>query len=138
MRRLGIADLGSNTARLVAFAYQPGEWFRITDGIRETVRLGSGLVRRGRLTEDAIDRAVAALELFEDYARAADVETVEVLGTSALRDAANREDFLAAIRDIDLPIRVLSGEEEAELGVMAVANGFAPGDERSWNHHQSF
>ncbi len=125
MPSLGIADLGSNTARLVVFAYEPGQWFRITDGIREAVRLGEGLAASARLTRRALARAVAAVELFSDYARATGLDRLEILGTSALRDAENRADFLAAVAPLGHPVRVLSGEEEAALGVTAVANGFA-------------
>ena len=39
IQRLGIADLGSNTARLIVFSYEAGEWYRIIDGIREPIRL---------------------------------------------------------------------------------------------------
>ncbi len=125
MPTLGIADLGSNTARLVVFAYEPGRWFRITDGIREAVRLGAGLGASRRLTRRALERALAAVDLFSDYARAAELDRLELLGTSALRDAENRDQFLAAVARRGHRVRVLSGEQEAALGVLAVANGFA-------------
>jgi exopolyphosphatase/guanosine-5'-triphosphate,3'-diphosphate pyrophosphatase len=125
MRTLGVADLGSNTARLVVFAYEPGRWFRITDGVREAVRLGAGLAASGRLTRGALTRALAAVELFSDYAGATGLDRLELLGTSALRDAENRDDFVAAVARLGHEVRVLSGEEEAALGVLAVANGFA-------------
>lgn len=124
MRRLGIADLGSNTARLIVFSYEPGRWFRITDGIREPIRLGEGLARSPRLTGGAVDRAVAAIELFVDYARTTELDELELVGTSAIRDADNRAELLERIAPLGHEIRVLSGEEEAALGVAAVANGF--------------
>ncbi len=125
MRTLGVADLGSNTARLVVFAYEPGQWFRITDGIREAVRLGEGLAASRRLTRGALRRALAAVDLFSDYARAAELDRLELLGTSALRDAENRDQFVGAVERRGHKVRVLSGEQEAALGVLAVANGFA-------------
>lgn len=67
MPRLGIVDLGSNTARLVVFAFDPGRWFRLVDQIREPVRLGEGFGNNGRLTEAAQLRARAALELFSEF-----------------------------------------------------------------------
>ena len=124
MHRLGIADLGSNTARLIVFSYDPGRWFRIIDGIREPIRLGEGLAESPRLTAGAIDRAVAAIELFADYARITELDRLELLGTSAIRDATNRDELLERIAPLGHRIRVLSGEEEAALGVAAVANGF--------------
>lgn len=122
--RLGIADLGSNTARLVVFTYEPGRWFQITDGIREPIRLGEGLWKTGRLSQATIDRAIAALDLFFDYARAAQLDRLEILGTSAIREAANSELLLERVEQLGFRIDIISGEEEAALAVGAVANGF--------------
>ncbi len=124
VRRVGIADLGSNTARLVAFEFEPEIWFRMVGTIREPVRLGEGMARDGRLTRAAVERAMAAVELFEDYAGAVDLDEIEILATSAVRDAANRDEVLGPIRDHGYAVRVLAGEEEAELGVLAAANSF--------------
>ncbi|TNF78067.1 MAG: Ppx/GppA family phosphatase [Acidobacteria bacterium] len=124
MPRLGIVDLGSNTARLVVFSYEPGEWFRLVHQIREPVRLGEGLGRDGKITAAAMRRAELALTLFAQYASSTGLESLEILGTSALRDAANREELLETLRDLGFEITVLSGEQEARLGVLAVANGF--------------
>lgn len=128
MRRVGIADLGSNTARLVVFELEPGEWFRMVDAVREPVRLGEGLARQGRLTPAAVARALAAVELFEDYGRAVGLDELEILATSAVRDAANSDEVLGPIRRQGYSVRVLAGEEEAELGVRAVANSFRQSD----------
>lgn len=122
--RLGIADLGSNTARLVVFTYEPGRWFQITDGIREPIRLGTGLWSSGRLSGAAIDRATAALELFADYAQAVSLDRLEILGTSAIREAANSDQLLRRVEPRGHRLDAISGEEEAALSVRAVANGF--------------
>lgn len=123
VNRLGIVDLGSNTARLVVFAYEKGQWLRLIDQLREPIRLGEGLSRDGALTEEAQRRAETSLALFARYAASSGLPDLEVLGTSALRDATNREDFLERIRPLGLNVTVLSGEEEAWLGVLAAANG---------------
>ena len=128
MQRLGIVDLGSNTARLVVFIFEQGQWFRLEDQIREPVRLGEGLGRKGDLTQAAQDRAVKALELFSDCARSTEVSRLDILATSALRDARNAQEFLDRTQPMGLSVSVLSGREEAELGVLAVANSFEFGD----------
>ena len=124
MQRRGIVDLGSNTARLVDYQLEPGEWYRLAHQIRQPVRLGEGLGRDGLISEGAMRRAEKALELFAQYAESTGLGRLEILGTSALRDAANRDEFLSRISDLGLQIDVLSGEDEARLGVLAVANGF--------------
>ncbi len=124
MQRCGIVDLGSNTARLVDYLLEPGEWYRLAHQIRQPVRLGEGLGRDGQISAGAMRRAEKALELFARYATSTGLGRLEVLGTSALRDAANHDDFLDRVSHLGLDIEVLSGEEEARLGVLAVANGF--------------
>ncbi|MCB1055947.1 MAG: Ppx/GppA family phosphatase [Acidobacteria bacterium] len=127
-RRIGIVDLGSNTARLVVFACEPGLWYSIEDQIREVVRLAEGFGTSSHLTDSSIDRAVTALKLICDFAGAADLDRLQVIGTSALREADNRGRFLADIAALDLDLWVLSGTEEAQLGVDAVANSLAFND----------
>ncbi len=124
MNRLGIVDLGSNTARLVVFAYEKGKWLRLTDQLRQPSRLGEGLGRDGKLSEEAQRRAETSLALFAQYAASTGLPELEVLGTSALRDAGNQDEFLTRIRPLGLRVTVLSGEEEARLGVLAASNGF--------------
>ncbi|MGB5341080.1 MAG: Ppx/GppA family phosphatase, partial [Thermoanaerobaculia bacterium] len=124
MQRRGIVDLGSNTARLVDFLLEPGEWYRLAHQIRQPVRLGQGLGKDGLISENAMQRAEMALELFAQYATSTGLGRLEVLGTSALRDASNSDEFIRRVAHLGLDIRVLSGEEEARLGVLAVANGF--------------
>lgn len=128
MQRLGIVDLGSNTARLVVFGYEPGEWYRLIDEIREPVRLGEGMGRGNLLTPAAIERASAALRLYAHFARATSLAPPRVIATSALRDAANADLFFDRVRDLELEVDVLTGTEEAALGVRAVASSFALAD----------
>lgn len=124
MQRLGIVDLGSGTARLVVYAYEPGRHFRLIDEIRESVRLGEGLAIQGRLSEKGMRRALSALKLYADFAQAADLDGLRVIATSASRDAENGLEFLREVRKLGLEVQVLSGEEEARYGVLAVANSF--------------
>lgn len=145
MDRLGIVDLGSNTARLVVFGYKPGTWYRLLGQIREPIRLGEGMGLAGQgasrsgksstsaasgpgLTAPAIDRAVAALRLFADYQASTGLDDLSVFATSAVREAANRARFLRRLRPLDLDFEILSGEQEALLSVQAVANGFTMTD----------
>ncbi len=123
-RRVGIVDLGSSSARLVVYAYEPGRWFQIVDQIKEPIRLGSGLAE-GRLDPVGLERAREALVLFADYAEATGLGSLEVLATSAVRDADDDGVVKREARRLGLDLRVLSGPEEARLGALAVANSFA-------------
>jgi exopolyphosphatase / guanosine-5'-triphosphate,3'-diphosphate pyrophosphatase len=122
--RLAVIDLGSNSFRLVVFAAAEG-WWKRTDEIYEPVRIGEGLAASGRLGKRPIERALATLDVFAHFCRAAGLEngSVDAVATSAIRDAENAADFLAAARArTELPIRVLSRDEEARYGYLAAVN----------------
>lgn len=122
--RLAVIDLGSNSFRLVVFMAWGG-WWRRTDEIYEPVRIGEGLAASGRLGEEPIRRALATLDVFDHFCRAADLSghSVDALATSAIRDAENAAGFLTLARErTSLPIRVLSREQEARYGYLAAVN----------------
>ena len=124
MKRIGIVDMGSGTARLVVYDFEAGQWFRLTDEIRESVRLGEGFAATGKLTKAATTRALDAIKLYADYAVATNLGKLTVIATSAVREAANSEDFLSQLKGFNLDFRILSGEQEAQYGALAVANSF--------------
>jgi exopolyphosphatase/guanosine-5'-triphosphate,3'-diphosphate pyrophosphatase len=122
--RLAVIDLGSNSFRLVVFSAADGWWQR-TDEIYEPVRIGEGMGATGRLGDEPMRRALATLDVFAHFCQAAGLEgrAVDAVATSAIRDAENREDFLALARErSNLAIRVLSREEEARYGYLAAVN----------------
>ncbi len=120
-RSLAVLDLGSGTFRLVVYAYQPGRSFHLAEELREAVALGEGLYA-GRIALEALERGRKALKAFADFLRAAPVDEVLTLATSAVRDAENGAAILQEAEALGLKPRVLSGEEEARLGALAVAN----------------
>ena len=128
MQRIGIVDMGSGSARLVVYAFEPGQWYRLTDEVREPVRLGEGFAEKGELDKAAIERALVALRMYADYATVTGLARLEVIATSAVREAANRENLLGRLSGLPLEFHVLSGEEEAEYGALAVANSFGERD----------
>jgi exopolyphosphatase/guanosine-5'-triphosphate,3'-diphosphate pyrophosphatase len=126
-RRVAVIDLGSNSWRLVVFTYAtpPTPWWKLTDELYETVRIGAGLAASGRLGEEAIARGLETLAVFERFCRANRIppEDVHVVATSAIRDAANGEQFLAeAQRKTGLTIETLSARDEAFFGYVAAVN----------------
>jgi exopolyphosphatase / guanosine-5'-triphosphate,3'-diphosphate pyrophosphatase len=100
-------------------------WWRRTDEIYEAVRIGEGLAASGELGSEPMQRALATVEVFAHFCRATGIDEVEVVATSAIRDASNRDEFLARAA---LPARVLSAEEEAHYGYLAAVNSTTLGD----------
>ena len=128
IRRVAIIDLGSNSWRLVVFTYSrdgEGAWWKRTDELYETVRIGAGLGATGILSEEAIARGLETLTVFDGFCRAAGLrrEDIHPTATSAVRDASNRDEFVrAAEGETGLEIEVLSAEDEAFLGYVAAIN----------------
>ncbi len=120
-----MVDLGSNSWRLVVFTYVPQTWWKRTDEIYETVRIGAGLGATGRLSDEAMHRGLETLAVFQRFcvATAIEPQDVHVVATSAIRDADNGEEFVRTAQDATgLQIEVLSSEEEARLGYVAAVN----------------
>ncbi len=124
-RQVAVIDLGSNSWRLVVFTFVPGSWWKRTDELYETVRIGAGMGATGRLSDQAIARGLETLTVFEHFLAAGRLgrDQVIAVATSAIRDAANRDEFLRrADEATELRIEVLSAEEEARLGYVAAVN----------------
>jgi exopolyphosphatase / guanosine-5'-triphosphate,3'-diphosphate pyrophosphatase len=115
--RVAVIDVGTNSTRLlVADVADDG---RLTERVRRTkvTRLGDRLGETGVLGDDAMARV---LETLGDYGAAIDAGRVDravAVLTSAVRDAANGEAFLARVRDqhAGIEARVIGGDEEARL-----------------------
>jgi exopolyphosphatase/guanosine-5'-triphosphate,3'-diphosphate pyrophosphatase len=117
--RLAVVDLGSNSFRLVVFTWVEDSWFRLSDEIHEVVRIGEGLEETGVLAPEPMERALETVEMYAHFCRATGIDQVRAVATSAIRDAANRDEFLERAA---LDVRVLSTEEEAFYGYLAAVN----------------
>jgi exopolyphosphatase/guanosine-5'-triphosphate,3'-diphosphate pyrophosphatase len=117
---VAIIDIGSNSVRLVAYE---GLTRAPTPIFNEKVLCGLGrtVVSTGRLDEDGVQRAIAALKRFRLLCQGMGVKDIHVLATAAARDAVNGPEFLeTASEAIGRPIELLSGKREAELSALGV------------------
>jgi exopolyphosphatase/guanosine-5'-triphosphate,3'-diphosphate pyrophosphatase len=129
--RLGAIDVGTNSIHLVVVEMDPRfGTSRTILKAREMVRLGGGAaLLRGHLSKKAIQRGIAAIGRFAEAARAAGAEDIRAVATSAVREASNRQEFLAAVRAASgVDVEVLSSHEEARLIHLGVAHGYPIGD----------
>lgn len=119
--QLAAIDIGSNSFRL-EIAQLHDQRYRRVDYLKETVRLGAGLAPDGTLTEEAAERGLACLARFAERLKGYNAQQVRAVATQTLREARNRDDFLArAQKVLGLPIEVISGREEARLIYAGVA-----------------
>jgi exopolyphosphatase/guanosine-5'-triphosphate,3'-diphosphate pyrophosphatase len=111
-------DLGTNNCRLlIAQPTRPGQ-FRVVDAFSRIVRLGEGLVSTGRLSDDAMDRAVDALKVCAAKLAGRQIRKMRLIATEACRAASNGEDFLERVtRETGLELEIISRETEARLAV---------------------
>jgi exopolyphosphatase/guanosine-5'-triphosphate,3'-diphosphate pyrophosphatase len=124
MQRTAVIDLGSNTSRLVIYEHDPGRNFRLVDEVREVVRLREGMGATQTLRAAAIDRALHALKMYRVLCDAVGVSELIATATSAVRDATNRDSFLARVQaEAGISLRLLSGEEEGYYGALGAING---------------
>jgi exopolyphosphatase/guanosine-5'-triphosphate,3'-diphosphate pyrophosphatase len=123
--RLAAIDVGSNTIRLTVAEVQDDDTYRILDEEREMVRLGEKLDRTGRLSEAAVERALAALGKMKAIADGFKVTEIRAIATSAVREAANGPGFVREVmRQHKVRIDVISGDEEAQLAFRSAARHF--------------
>ena len=122
MRRAAIA-IGSNSTRMLCATVRDGA---LTDCVRgrEETRLFLGLDEQGRIGPERLELTAQAVARLAQAARDAGAETVDLLATSATRDAQNGDALAQRIYALcGLRLRVISGEEEARLAFRAVSAG---------------
>jgi exopolyphosphatase/guanosine-5'-triphosphate,3'-diphosphate pyrophosphatase len=120
-------DIGTNAIRLL-IAETNDVTHRELHSDRIITRLGQGLDKSSVLSTDSQERSLAALEHCSESIARYPVTHVAAVGTSALRNARNTAEFIvAARRRTGLDLRVISGQEESRLTLMAVRRALSQG-----------
>lgn len=111
-------DLGTNNCRLL-IARPSGEHFTVIDAFSRVVRLGEGLAQSGRLSDEAMERAMGALHICAEKLRRRNVRLARSVATEACRRAVNGAEFIDRVRrETGLVLDIISAEEEARLAVL--------------------
>jgi exopolyphosphatase/guanosine-5'-triphosphate,3'-diphosphate pyrophosphatase len=127
-RSYGAIDLGTNNCRLLV-ARPTEDGFTVIDAFSRIVRLGEGLSKTGRLSDAAIDRAVAALSICADKLRRRHVSLSRSVATEACRRAVNGRHFVQRVREeTGIALDIISPEEEARLAMLGCHILIEPGD----------
>ena len=118
--RIAAIDLGSNSFHLVVVEVNASGGFRVVAAEKAMVRLGAGTVARGRLSACSMRRGLEVLREYQRLAEAQGAEKILAVATSAIREAANGEDFLRRVgREIRIWPRAITGETEARFIYLA-------------------
>ena len=111
-------DLGTNNCRLL-IARPSGRDFTVIDAFSRVVKLGEDLATTGRLSDQAMDRALGALSICADKLRRRKVRLARSVATEACRRAANGPAFIERVREeTGIVLDIISAEEEARLAVL--------------------
>ena len=120
-KKVASIDIGTNTILLLIAEVDQGRIKPLFE-METVVRLGERIHENGILLKEAMSRGLQTLSQYLERCRAMEVQEIFAVGTSALREARNSQDFLKLVEGkLDLSIEVISGEEEAQLSFLAVA-----------------
>jgi exopolyphosphatase/guanosine-5'-triphosphate,3'-diphosphate pyrophosphatase len=111
--RIASLDIGTNTVLLLIVEVE-GESFRVVCDNHAIARLGEGVDRTRNISEEAYQRFREVLQKHAETIGSSHVDRVAAVGTSALRDAENRDEILRRAKaDTGIEIEIISGDEEA-------------------------
>jgi len=111
-------DLGTNNCRLL-IARPEGENFTVIDAFSRVVKLGEGLAKSGRLSDEAMDRTLGALQVCAEKLRRRNVHLARSVATEACRRASNGAAFIERVREqTGIVLDIITAEEEARLAVL--------------------
>jgi exopolyphosphatase/guanosine-5'-triphosphate,3'-diphosphate pyrophosphatase len=125
--RIAVVDVGTNTTRLYVAEVEDG---RITAELgreSQVTRLGAGVDASGKLADDALEREYTVLDryynlMYHEY----DAKKAVAVMTSAVRDAANGQEFADEVADhFGFEVHVISGDEEAHLTYLGATDELA-------------
>ena len=118
--RVATVDMGTNSMRLLIADYEDNKIINRKKYV-EVTRIGKGVDEKGMISKDSINLNSEVLERFINLAKSKNCEKICVIGTSALRDSKNSEEFVKkAYEKTGINVEIISGEMEANLGFLGI------------------
>lgn len=128
MAAIAALDLGTNSTRLLVGRAAVDGRLEILDRRSIITRLGQDTDASGRLAPEAVRRTLESVRSYRSIMDEHAVEHVRVAATSAARDAANRDEFFDAVREIvGARPELLSGSDEGALAFRGATAELDPG-----------
>lgn len=128
MLRLAGIDIGTLTCRLLIADLPPRGLLKELKSDRRILRLGEGVDQTKRLSIPAMERVIQCLREWREIIDGFHVNAATAVATSAVRDAANRDEFLERVKqEAGLEIEVITGEEEARRTLLGIRSGLSAG-----------
>lgn len=112
--KIAAVDVGTNSTRLIIVQFK-NESYKVLERELTITRLGEGVDENNFLKKEAIERTVNALQKYDQKINKYNVKHTKVVGTSALRDVNNKDDFIKLLREkTSLKLKIISGNKEAK------------------------
>jgi len=122
LAKLAAIDVGSNAMRLAIASADDKGRLHIIQTNREAVRLGADVFAKGEISDNRLVEAMDAFLRFRKLLNQHKVKSVRAVGTSAIREARNRDYCIDQIaKSTEITIEPISGEEEARLLYLATS-----------------
>lgn len=127
-RRFAGIDIGTLTCRLIIADLSPNMPLKELRSERRILRLGEGVDQNKRLSQAAMDRVIQCLRDWKAVIETYRVDGCTAVATSAVRDAANRAEFLERVkREAGFDVEVITGDEEARRTLLGIRSGLPTG-----------
>ena len=123
-RVISFIDLGTNSVRLLIVRLNPNFSYSILRQQKDSIRLGEKEFRRGKLDEDAIEKAVDICRNYTEISSNFGLDEIIAVATSAAREASNGKKLIKRLKNFaGIDVKIISGTEEARLIYLGVSSG---------------
>ncbi|KYG89319.1 exopolyphosphatase [[Bacillus] sp. KCTC 13219] len=124
--RTAIIDIGSNTVRLVMYRYSKDEGLREFGNMKKVARLRTYILPSGEMSEEGIQLLQDLLQSFKQILEDYNIKDIKIAATAAVRQATNNTEIVQRMQQqLGMTVDVLSEEEEAYFGFLAVVNSMS-------------
>jgi exopolyphosphatase/guanosine-5'-triphosphate,3'-diphosphate pyrophosphatase len=125
-------DIGTNSVRLLVVRINPNFSYTVISQEKEVVRLGEQEFKDNALKQQAMERTILVCKKFADLASTYGANKIISVGTSAIREAGNQQEFLQKLTDkVGFIVHVISGMDEARLIYLGVSSSVDIFDEKA-------
>lgn len=118
-----VIDIGSNTMRLVIYLQEKTGRFHEKENVKAVARLRNHLDSENNLTEEGTEILLKTLHNFSEILASYPLKNFICVATATIRQANNQQKLKQLVKnELDWEMRILSGDEEAFYGYLAVVN----------------
>lgn len=123
---VAVIDIGTSAIRMLVAEITPQTEIRYLENLQKPVRFGKDVFTTGRISNTAMREAIAILRNFRTVTESYGVDRVQAIGTSAVREALNRDNFIDRIYvRTGIDVEILEGPEENRLELIAVEHALS-------------